>query len=226
MPTSGAVASEASDRSLSNTATPKNRPPFIVALTGGIASGKTLISDRFASLGVPVIDTDVIARQIVEPGQPALMEIQAVFGAGVIDADGGLKRAELRAIIFSDPEARIKLESILHPRIRAKVEQAISELTAPYCILVIPLLTEKGGYHMVDRVLVVDVSVETQIQRLMARDDCSRQQAERVLAAQASRELRLEIADDVLENSGSVEGALQKVTELHGEYLRICEGLV
>lgn len=221
MPISGAVVSGDSDKPVGIAATQLDRRPFIVALTGGIASGKTLISDGFANLGVPVIDTDVIAHQIVEPGQPALQEIEATFGAGVIEAKGRLKRSELRSIIFSDPEARIKLESILHPRIRQKVEQAIAELTDPYCILVIPLLAEKGGYQMVDRVLVVDVSVETQVSRLMTRDECSRKEAQDILATQASRSLRLEIADDVLENSGSVEDAVQKVLVLHERYLEL-----
>lgn len=224
MPISGAVVSEASDTSVKR-ATPKTRQPFIVALTGGIASGKTLISDSFADLGVPVVDTDVIAHQIVEPGQPALKQIESTFGPDVIDGDGRLKRSALRSMIFSDPEARSKLESILHPRIRQQVELAISAITAPYCILVIPLLTEKGGYQMVDRILVVDVSVETQIERLMARDECSREQAEKILSAQASREMRLGIADDVLVNLGSTEDARQKVLELHDRYLGLSENL-
>ncbi len=200
-----------------STSLPTNHP-FVVALTGGIASGKTLISDEFARLGVPVIDTDVIAHEIVEPGQPALLEIEQVFGAQILDVNGGLRRSELRGLIFSDPDARRKLESILHPKIRQEVSKAISEVTSAYCILVIPLLAGRGDYPDVDRVLVVDVSPEVQIERLMARDSCSREQAELALKSQASREDRLKIADDVLDNSGLPEQAVFEVARLHEKY--------
>jgi dephospho-CoA kinase len=200
-----------------NTAPPASHP-FVVALTGGIASGKTLISDEFARLGVPVIDTDVIAHEIVEPGQPALLEIERVFGAQVLDVSGGLKRSELRALIFSDPDARNKLESILHPIIRQEVSKSISEVTSAYCILVIPLLAGRGDYPDVDRVLVVDVLPEVQVERLMVRDNCSREQAELALKSQASREDRLKIADDVLDNSGSSEQAVLEVARFHEKY--------
>jgi dephospho-CoA kinase len=200
-----------------NTAPPTDHP-FVVALTGGIASGKTLISDEFARLGVPVIDTDVIAREIVEPGEPALLEIEQVFGAQILDENGGLKRSELRALIFSDPDARKRLESILHPKIRQEVSKAISEVTSAYCVLVIPLLAGRGDYPDVDRVLVVDVLPEVQIERLMVRDNCSREQAELALKSQASREDRLKIADDVLDNSGSAEQAVLEVTRFHEKY--------
>jgi dephospho-CoA kinase len=200
-----------------NTSPPTNHP-FVVALTGGIASGKTLISDEFARLGVPVIDTDVIAHEIVEPGKPALLEIEQAFGAQILDVNGGLKRSELRALIFSDSDARRKLEAILHPIIRQEVSKAISEVTSAYCILVIPLLAGRGDYPDVDRVLVVDVLPEVQIERLMVRDNCSREQAELALKSQASREDRLKIADDVLDNSGSAEQAVFEVARLHEKY--------
>jgi dephospho-CoA kinase len=201
-----------------NTAPQANRT-FTVALTGGIASGKTLISDEFARLGISVIDTDVIAREIVEPGQSALLEIGNVFGTQIIDENGRLNRSKLREIIFSDADARKRLESILHPRIRQKVDDTIADLNSDYCILVIPLLVEGGAYPKVNRVLVIDVEPETQITRLMARDNCKREQAKKVLAAQASREQRLQIADDILDNSGSPRQARQKVTQLHRKYL-------
>ena len=204
--------------------TPVTNRPFVVALTGGIASGKTLISDEFARLGVPVIDTDVIAHEIVEPGQPALLEIEQVFGAQILNVNGGLKRSELRGLIFSDPDARRKLEAILHPKIRQEVSKSISEVTSAYCILVIPLLAGRGTYPNVNRVLVVDVEPEVQIKRLMARDDCDREQAGMVLAAQASREQRLQIADDVLDNSGLPGLARQEVARLHRNYLELSAG--
>ena len=195
--------------------------PFTIALTGGIASGKTLISDEFARLGVPVIDTDVIAYEIVEPGQPALREIELEFGAQIIAENGRLKRSKLRALIFSDPDARQKLESILHPRIRREVSKTIKALTTAYCILVIPLLAERGSYPIVKRVLVIDVDPETQISRLMSRDNCSREQATQALAAQANRAQRLKIADDILDNSGTPEQARQKVVQLHLKYTQL-----
>jgi dephospho-CoA kinase len=200
-----------------NTSPPTNQA-FVVALTGGIASGKTLISDEFARLGVPVIDTDVIAHEIVEPGKPGLLEIEQVFGARILDESGGLKRSELRALIFSDPDARKKLEAILHPIIRQEVSKSISEVTSAYCILVIPLLAGRGDYPDVDRVLVVDVLPEVQIERLIVRDNCSREQAELALKSQASREDRLKIADDVLDNSGSSEQAVLEVARFHEKY--------
>jgi dephospho-CoA kinase len=197
--------------------------PFQVALTGGIASGKTLISDEFDKLGVAVIDTDVIAHQIVEPGQPALQEIAFEFGDSIIGDGGRLRRKVLRNLIFTDPNAKDKLEAILHPRIRQRVKDEIEKIYYPYCIIVIPLLTESGGYQNVDRVLVVDVDKQTQIHRLMARDDTSLLQATQVLAAQASREDRLSISDDVLDNSHSIEDARQKVGQLHEKYLQLAE---
>ncbi len=197
--------------------------PYTVALTGGIASGKTLISDEFARLGVPVIDTDIIAREIVEPGQPALKEIESIFGPGIIDANGRLERAELRALIFSDPKARKKLESILHPRIRLQAGEAIAKLTSAYCILVIPLLAKRDAYPYLDRILVVDVEPETQINRLMARDNNSRKLAEQALASQLNREQRLKIADDILDNSGSPEQARLEVSRLNRKYLSLAE---
>ena len=193
--------------------------PFTVALAGGIASGKTLISDEFARLGVPIIDTDVIAHQIVKPGQPALREIEQAFGMDVIDANGRLKRAHLRSLIFSEPNARKKLEAILHPKIRQEAMKATNKVTDDYCILVIPLLAERGAYPNVDRVLVVDVATEEQISRLMTRDRCSRKEAQQILAAQASREQRLRIADDVLNNSGSVQQARDAVALLNTKYV-------
>ena len=198
-----------------------NHHPYTIALTGGIASGKTTISNEFARFGVPVIDTDIIAHKLVEPGQPALKEIEAEFGSAVIDDTGRLKRSELRSLIFSDSAKREKLESILHPKIRIEVANAVADVASDYCILVIPLLAERGTYPNVDRVLVVDVEIETQISRLMARDNSSRNQAVQALAAQASRKQRLSIADDVLDNSGSLQQMLHEVEALHRLYTQL-----
>lgn len=200
--------------------TKPNNTPYIVALTGGIASGKTLVSDEFARLGVPVIDTDVIAHAIVEPGQPALQAIKDIFGPEITDKNGRLRRSDLRALIFSDSKARKQLESILHPIIRAEVNNAIKTVTTAYCILVIPLLSDVNSYPKVDRVLVIDVEPDVQISRLMARDGCTRQQARQALDAQINRIQRLQIADDILNNSGSAAQARLKVNRLHKEYIQ------
>jgi dephospho-CoA kinase len=195
--------------------------PLRVALTGGIASGKSTVAVHFAALGVPVIDTDVIARQVVEPGQPALAEVVAAFGPGVLGPDGRLDRRRLREVIFSDVAARRRLEAILHPAIRAEMERQSRAAGGPYQVLVIPLLTEGGRRDHVDRVLVVDSPESLQIERLVCRDSVSREQAVASLGAQATREARLAIADDVIENTGRAEDLRGRVAALHERYLRI-----
>ena len=194
-------------------------PPFRVALTGGIASGKTTVADLFAALGVPVIDTDVIARQVVEPGQPALAAVVAAFGPDVLDADGRLDRRRMRARIFADPTARQRLESILHPAIRTEMERRSSEAGGPYQVLVIPLLAEGKRRDHVDRVLLVDVPESLQIERLVLRDGVSHEQARLSLGAQATRAERLTMADDVVRNTGSVDELQGQVARLHQLYL-------
>jgi dephospho-CoA kinase len=200
-------------------AEPNTAKPFTVGLTGGIASGKTAVSDRFAALGVEVIDTDVIAREIVEPGQPVLMEVVTAFGPEIVDEAGSLRRRKLREIIFSDPEKQDLLEAILHPAIRAEARRRVEAVKAPYCMIVIPLLAESGHFEWLDRILVVDVEEDEQIRRLMQRDGVSEEQARASLAAQATREARLRIADDVIDNSGDVGALDDKVGELHRKYL-------
>lgn len=192
-----------------------------VGLTGGIGSGKTVVSDRFASYGVPVIDTDVLARELVEPGQPALAEIVAEFGKDCLDDGGRLNRAVLRERVFVDEAGRQRLEAILHPRIRALAKVRVAGLNAPYCLLVIPLLAETGMTDLVDRVLVVDVTEAEQVRRVMARDGMDETQARRILAVQASRCRRLALADDVLENSGDFAELDQRIADLHQYYLRL-----
>jgi dephospho-CoA kinase len=196
-------------------------PPFRVALTGGIASGKSTVADMFAALGVPVIDTDLIAREVVEPGRPALREVVAAFGPGVLGADGRLDRRRLREIVFSDAAARRRLEAILHPAIRADMEEQSRRAGGPYQMLVIPLLAEGGRRDHVDRVLLVDVPESVQVERLMRRDGVTSSQALASLGAQATREARRAIADDVVENTGPVEALRERVAVLHREYLQL-----
>jgi dephospho-CoA kinase len=192
--------------------------PFRVALTGGIASGKSTVADLFAALGVPVIDTDMIARQVVEPDQPALAQVVAEFGAEVLDATGRIDRRRMRERIFADPDAKRRLESILHPAIRAEMARQSLAAHGPYQVLVIPLLTEGGSRDHVDRVLLVDVPEELQIQRLMMRDGVSHGQAQASLNAQATRAERLAMADDVVRNDGRVDELREAVAALDAKY--------
>ena len=194
---------------------------FRVGLTGGIASGKSTAARLFEALGVPVIDTDVLAREVVAPGQPLLARIAERFGAGVLAADGSLDRRALRTLIFSDPAARADLEQLTHPAIRALLEQRSAAARGEYQIHVIPLLVETGGRDRVDRVLVVDCSEELQIRRLQARDGATLEQAREILAAQASRAARLAAADDVIENAGDLAPLHDRVAALHLSYLQL-----
>ena len=196
-------------------------PPFRVALTGGIASGKSTVADLFAALGVPVIDTDVIAREVVEPGRPALAQVAEAFGPHVLDAEGRLDRKRMREHIFADPGARRRLEAILHPAIRAEMERQSQAAVGPYQVLVIPLLAEGGRRDHVDRVLLVDVPEELQIQRVMWRDGVSHDEAQATLNAQATRAQRLAMADDVLRNTGRVDDLREQVAKLHQQFLRL-----
>lgn len=194
-------------------------PAYVVALTGGIASGKSAVAERFETLGVDVIDADRVARELVGPGQPALDEIASAFGNDVLDANGALDRRRMRERVFADPSARRRLEAILHPRVRAELHERARLSTAPYVLLAIPLLAESEGYDWIDRVLVVDVPRETQRQRLIARDGITPQLADAMLDAQASRERRLAIADDVVDNDGALADLDAQVAKLHRHYL-------
>ena len=192
--------------------------PLRVGLTGGIASGKSLVADMFAELGAAVIDTDVIAREVVMPGRPALDEIRQAFGDAAFAGDGSLDREAMRRRIFTDDGAREQLEAILHPRIQRETIRQAEEAGGDYQIIVVPLLVESSLKSFVDRVLVVDCSEETQIERLLARDAESMQRARRILAAQASREERLAIADDVIDNDSDLDSLRQRVEILHASY--------
>ena len=195
-----------------------------VGITGGIGSGKSAAADRFSELGVPIIDADVIARQIVEPGRPACRKVIDAFGDEVASDDGGLNRAKLRKIIFSEPEKKTLLENILHPEIHAEILRQIAELSTPYTIVVIPLLAESKRQYPLDRILVIDAPAEFQVSRVSARDDQSESEVKRVIQLQSSRPDRLAIADDVIENTGSLQSLRNSVDALHEKYLAIARG--
>lgn len=195
---------------------------FVVGLTGGIGSGKSTVADCFARRGVPVIDTDLIARQLTAPGGAALDAIRAAFGETVMQADGTLDRAALRRRVFADSAARHALEAILHPRIREAAERMLATLSAPYAIVVIPLLVETGGYRdLLDRVLVVDCPEAVQIERVRARNGFAPDEVKAILAAQARRSERLQAADDVIDNTAAPEDLDDQVDALHRRYLAL-----
>ncbi|HSD70127.1 MAG TPA: dephospho-CoA kinase [Woeseiaceae bacterium] len=190
-----------------------------IGLTGGIASGKSTVSDMFAEYGVPVIDTDRIARDIVRPGMPALDKIRQRFGDEVIAADGSLDRGELRRLAFDNEQSRKALEAILHPKIRSETVARSKAAGGPYQIIVVPLLVESALKSFVDRIVVVDCDPQTQLQRLLSRDDETIEQAQRMIAAQAAREERLAIASDVIDNNGDISDTRKQVEELHRRFL-------
>jgi len=192
-----------------------------IGLTGGIGSGKSTVANLFNALGVPVYDTDIIARELVEPGQPALEEIIAAFGKDIIDANGHLDRQKLKQRIFASDEERDKLEAILHPRIRDSLLTKINNCTAPYCIAVIPLLVEKNWQMVVDRVLLVDVSEETQIRRTQQRDQLTEPAIKRIIANQATRAQRLAVADDVIDNDTTPDKLQTEIQQLHEKYTKL-----
>ena len=190
-----------------------------IGLTGGIGSGKTAASDHFARLGAEVIDTDLLSRELVEPGQEALEEIVDAFGEQVLSADGRLDRARLGQRVFADPGARQRLEAILHPKIRAAMLQRAARSTAPYVVFVIPLLFETGQQDLVDRVLLIDVPEALQRARVAARDGLDEAQIDRIMAAQTGRETRLGQADDIICNDGELVQLYAQIEKLHGKYL-------
>jgi len=189
-------------------------------MTGGIGSGKSTVANLFSSLGVPVIDADELARQVVVPGQPAYEEILRLFGSGTVLQSGELDRRQLRERAFSDPAARVHLEEIVHPRVYAKMKQQLDSLDAAYAIVVVPLLIESGGRDLVDRVLVVDSPEQLQISRTSRRDGTDPEVIEKILAAQLDRGARLSAADDVIENNASEEALTEAVYALDRQYRR------
>jgi dephospho-CoA kinase len=194
---------------------------FRVGLTGGIASGKSTAAKFFEDLGVPILDSDQVARDVVEPGQPPLERLVERFGPSILTADGHLDRPALRDIVFSDPKARADLEALTHPAIGAAMEARSAIAGGPYQILVIPLLVEKNLAANVDRVLVVDCEEALQLKRLAQRDGAARAQAQAILDAQTSRSARLKAADDVITNDGTIDAVRQQVAALHTRYLEL-----
>ncbi len=194
---------------------------LIIGLTGGIASGKSTVVDRFRALGATVHDADVIARDLLQPGTPAFNETLAHFGSAIMNARGEIDRAALRALVFADPRQRALLEGILHPRVRNALLAAAQQPHESYCIFCVPLLIESGMTDLADRILVVDVSRDVQLARLCQRDGMTHAAALQILAAQASREQRLAVADDVIDNNGDVAALSRQVQELHQKYCRL-----
>jgi len=196
-----------------------------IGLTGGIGSGKSTVAKMFQQLGVPVFDADIIARQLVSPGETALEQIKAVFGKGVIDETGHLDRTELRQRVFNDAQLREKLDTILHPLIQQQLMLSMSQATTPYCIAVIPLLLEKGWQTQFDRVLVVDTPQAVQITRATQRDKVTKQQINAIMAAQVDRKTRLNAADDTINNTTSLAELQIQVEKLHQQYQLLSQQL-
>jgi dephospho-CoA kinase len=192
-----------------------------IGLTGGIASGKSTVAAMFAERGITIVDTDRIAREVVATGQPALDAIRARFGSKVFHASGELDRTALRRLVFADPAQRQDLESILHPLIRARTQDELARASGPYAIAAVPLLVETSFGEIVDRVLVVDCPQSAQLERLTRRDRIPRPEALAMIAAQADRATRLRAADDVLDNSGTLDSVRAQVAGLHAQYLEL-----
>jgi dephospho-CoA kinase len=190
-----------------------------VGLTGGIGSGKSTVSNFFAQLGVPIVDADVIARQLVEPGQAALRQLCSAFGGEILNQDGSLNRPRLRQLAFSDATHKQRLDAIMHPLIFDEIQTQVSNVDSVYCILAIPLLLESAKKYAVDRVLVVDCAEQTQLQRVLERDKVGEEQALAIIGTQADRHYRLTAADDIIYNDDSVAHLAEQVKNLHNSYL-------
>jgi len=195
---------------------------YVIGLTGGIGSGKTLVSDRFAELGVAIIDTDIIARKIVEPGQPALQQLAKQFGNDVLQENGELDRAALRNKAFKDDASKAQLDAITHPAIRLETNQQIALAETPYCLVVVPLLKQDSPFiEFMQRILVVMTDKEVKIARVKTRSNLKREEIERIMQTQLDDKERLKFADDVIQNNGSIDEAYQHVEELHSRYLAL-----
>ena len=194
-----------------------------IGLTGGIASGKTHVANRFIALGVPLLEADEVARDVVAPPSPALAEIASVFGAAMVHDDGTLNRRALRDVVFADAAALKRLEAITHPAIRARVMAWRAAQNAPYCIYSAAILIEAGMANLVDRVLLVDAPEDVQLRRLMSRDGSNEVQARQMIAAQASRAQRLARADDVIDNHDERQSVAEQVERLHRYFSRLGE---
>lgn len=198
-----------------------NGNKLVIGLTGGIGSGKTLVSDHFASLGIDIVDADVIAREVVAPGSDALKEIASHFGDNFILENGELNRSALRNRVFSNPRDKQWLDNCLHPKIRAQMLAGIAACRSHYCVLAVPLLIENGLDSLVDRIAVVDCPVETQVARAMSRDGSDETVIRNIISAQCSRQQRLDKADDIIDNTGNKADTIKLVEKLHSFYLNI-----
>ncbi len=194
---------------------------MIVGLTGGIGSGKTAVSDLFQDLGITIVDADLASRIVVEKGREELNKIAEHFGEDILTSDGELDRAKLREVIFNSEEEKLWLESLLHPAIASQIQKELDSSSSPYTILVSPLLLETNQKNYCSTVLVVDVPVETQIERTSKRDNVSEEQIKSIIASQIDRDSRLEQADEVILNDGSIESLESKVQELHKKFLSL-----
>ena len=193
---------------------------YVIGVTGGIGSGKTLVSDRFAELNVPIIDTDIIARQIVQPGEATLANLVAKFGDSILLPDGHLNRSKLRDIAFDSASNKQALDAITHPAIRDKTYHQIKLVSAPYCIVVVPLLNSTSPFiEFMQRVLVVTAKLEIKIERVKKRSQLTKEEIITIMATQLDDSERLSFADDVINNDGSIEQAQQQVDSLHSQYL-------
>ncbi len=204
----------------------KQSPLFTVVLTGGIASGKSAAADCFANLGIPVIDTDIIARQVVAPGSSGLQQVITAFGDSILTIDHELDRRELRKIIFQDDAKRERLEAILHPLIESEAKHQLRMLEQQadrpaYAIIAVPLYTETETFRWADRILLIDTSAEIQLQRLLRRDRITNALAQQMLSAQADRQTRLKLADDVISNTGTLEDLSENCRKIHQRYLTL-----
>ncbi|HUS25630.1 MAG TPA: dephospho-CoA kinase [Candidatus Binatia bacterium] len=197
--------------------------PLTIGLTGGVASGKTATATAFAALGVPVLDADQVAREVVAPGEPALQAIVEAFGPEALQADGTLDRRRMRERVFADDAARGRLERITHPAIRARLVRWRDAQAGPYCLLAVPILIESGMAALVDRILLIDVPEDVQVRRLTARDGIDEALAHRMLAAQAPRERRLARAHDVIRNEGDLAALEAAVHRLHQFYVQAAQ---
>ena len=196
---------------------------YIVGISGGIGSGKTTVTDLFKTYAIDVIDADVIAREVVEPGTPALKEIVDKFGMAVLDGSGSLDRAKLRNFVFDDSEVKNWINQLLHPAIRQQMLFQTQQAKSIYCLLSVPLLVENKLYEQVDRVVIVDVDERTQLQRTLLRDKTNEQQIRAIMSAQATREQRLAVADDVIDNHGKADDLVKQVAQLHIRYLQFAK---
>jgi len=192
-----------------------------VGLTGGIGSGKSTITDLFSQYNIPIIDADIIAHQLVEPGQPALLQLKQLFGKSIINNDDTLNRGHLRDLVFSDKEKKIQLEAILHPLVFQKMQSECDKQNSHYGILSIPLLIETKMTNFVDHILVVDCSVETQVERVRLRDKLPTERILSIISSQTSRETRLSYADNIIDNSNSASQLAEQVKKLHNHYLNL-----